>query len=158
MPPLQALVALHGLWFLVLLPPAVWAARRWPAPRLRVVGSTLVAIGALGLVIVAAREAVTWLPSLPDDQACYFPHRVAYVVATLTDVPLTQVALAGIVCWIVGRLRPTRGRLVSTGHEPTCLEPAAARDTLATPSSRAPAVIPLADDASPQRLPEPSGE
>lgn len=158
MPPLQALVALHGLWFLVLLPPAVWAARRWPAPRLRLIGSTLVAIGALGLVIVAAREAATWLPSLPDDHARYFPHRIAYVVATLTDVPLTQLALAGIVCWIVGRLRPTPGRLASTGHEPTRPEPTAARVSLATPSSLAPAGIPLADDAPLQRLPEPSDE
>jgi hypothetical protein len=158
MPPLQALAALHGLWLLVLLPPAVWAACRWPAPRLRLLGSTLVAIVTLGFAILAAREAATWLPTVPGEQARYLPHRILYVVATLTDVPLLQLTLAGTVCWVASRLRGTRGRLVSTGHKPTRPEPAAARVSLATPSSPAPAGIPLADDAPAQRLPEPSGE
>jgi hypothetical protein len=158
MPPLQALAALHGLWFLVLFPAAAWAAFRWSPTRILQLGKTLVGGCVFGLAIVAAREATTWLPSMPNDQVCYFPHRVVYVVATRTEVPLTQLALAGIVCWIGGRLRLTRGRLVSIGHEPTRPEPTAARVSLATPSSPAPAGIPLAVDAPPQRLPEPSSE
>jgi hypothetical protein len=108
MPPLQALVALHGFWLLLLLPSAVWAACRWSPRRLRLLGSTLVAVGTLGLAIVAIREAATWLPSVPDEQARYLPHRLIFVVASLTDVPLVQLALAGTVCYVVGRLRMAR--------------------------------------------------
>jgi hypothetical protein len=158
MPPLQALAALHGLWLLVLLPPAVWTACRWPPPRLRLLGSTLVAIGAVGFAILAAREAATWLPTVPGEQVRYLPHRLLYVVATLTDVPLLQLTLAGTVCWVAGRVRGVRCRLVSAGPEPARPEPEAALVCLATPSSPAPAGSPLADCAPPQRLPEPSSE
>jgi hypothetical protein len=158
MPPLQALAALHGLWLLVLLPPAMWAACRWPAPRLRLLGSTLVAFVTLGFAMLAAREAATWLPTVTGEQARYLPHRILYVVATLTDVPLLQLTLAGTVCWVAGHLRGARCRVVSAGPDPASPKPAAVIVSLDTPSSSAPTGIPLADDAPPQRLPEPSSE
>jgi len=55
MPPLQALVALHGLWVLVLVPCALWGVRKLPASRLRIIGLTLMAAG-LGPAPAAAPD------------------------------------------------------------------------------------------------------
>jgi uncharacterized protein YjeT (DUF2065 family) len=139
MPPLQALAAMHGFWFVLLLPPAVWTARRLPPALLRLIGGALAAIGTLALVGLALREAVTWLPSMPDERTRYLPHRIVYVVATLTDVPLMQLVTVGIVCWVVGRLRGARGRATCACDQPARPDAPAAMGALAMPSSPAPA-------------------
>ncbi len=95
MPPLQALVALHGLWLLVLLPFAVWAARKWQSLHLRLVGYALCAAGLMGLAILIGPELVTWYATVPPAQQKYLVHRVLYVLATNTDAPVVQVVVAG---------------------------------------------------------------
>lgn len=159
MPPLQALAALHGFWLLLLLPPGMWAACCWSPLRLRLLGSTLIAFGVLGLVVLAAREATTWLPSVPDEQARYFSHRLLFVATNLTDLPLMQLTLAGTVCWMAGRLRGTRRQSASAGPESAPLEPMPSRMSVAATPSTTPVGISHADDTPlPQRLPEPSEE
>jgi hypothetical protein len=103
MPPLQALVALHGLWVLAVLPLGVWAMRKWPPLRLKVVGCALTAVGLAALAVVSARELLTWLPNMPSDQQKYIGQRILYVLGTNTDLPVVQVFLAGIALWIAGR-------------------------------------------------------
>jgi len=109
MPPLQALAALHGLWCLGFLPLVFWATRSWSARRLRLCGrlSTLAAI--LGFGVLIGSQIIFWLPHVPSESRQYLPQRVAFTIATSTNVPLVQSLLAGVVCWIVGRRRMTLG-------------------------------------------------
>jgi hypothetical protein len=99
MPPLQALLALHGLWTLALLPVVVWAVRMWPPLLLRVVGYGATALGLTGLAILIGYELLTWYPFVTPEQQEYFPRRILYVLVTNTDLPVVQVFLAGIVLW-----------------------------------------------------------
>jgi hypothetical protein len=112
MPPLQALVALHVFWVLGLIPPVIGAIYWLPAVNLRVLGKGLMWVGMLGLVIVAIRETLTWLPGMPPEDQRYLPQRILFVLATLPEVPLVQIILAGLACRIAGR------RLSQKGSDP----------------------------------------
>jgi hypothetical protein len=105
MPPLQALVALHGLWVLALLTLAAWAVRSWPPRRLRVAGCALIAVGSAALAVVIGRELLTWYPAVTPAQQKYFGQRVLYVIGTNTDLPVVQVLLVGVTLWLAGRRR-----------------------------------------------------
>jgi len=103
MPPLQALVALHGLWALALLPVGVWAVRKWPPLRQRVIGHALSAVGLVALAFLTGRELLTWYPAVLPTQQKYIGPRILYVLGTNTDLPVVQVILAGIALWIAAR-------------------------------------------------------
>jgi hypothetical protein len=105
MPPLQALVALHGLWVLALLPFAVWAVRKWPPRRLQIIGLALCAVGLVGVGILIVQELLTWYPSVSSEQQKYIVPRILYVLGTTTDLPVMQVFLAGISLWFIARRR-----------------------------------------------------
>jgi hypothetical protein len=107
-PELQPLAALHTAWLAALLPPVVWAARAWPVRWVSRAGWTLIALGILGVAGMACREALTWLPQVPEDWRRYFHLRLLYVVVMLIDVPLTQTVVAGIVCCVMARRRVHR--------------------------------------------------
>jgi hypothetical protein len=99
MPPLQALVALHGLWALAFLPFAAWAVRKGPPLRLGVVGYALSAVGLVALAILIGRELLTWYQAVLPAQQKYIAQRILYVLGTNTDLPVVQVFLAGIALW-----------------------------------------------------------
>lgn len=105
---MQALVALHGFWVMALVPPVVIVVRRLPANVLKCVGLSVAAVGVLGLVAVAGHVVAYWEIDTPTRK--YLLRRIAYVIATMTDVPLVQVTVAGLVCYLVGRARGTRDR------------------------------------------------
>lgn len=110
MPPLPALVALHGLWLLLIVPLTVLTLRHASPERLRLLGILLTAIGVTGLGIVGLREASSWLPSVPDGDRWFFLHRVLFALfAELTSVPLVPVTVAGLACWFAGRRRRRAG-------------------------------------------------
>lgn len=106
LPPLQALAALHALWLWALIPAVAFVTRRWPPARLRLLGGALLLAGLVGLTVLALREAAHWLPTVPDEYRRHFPKRVLFATATLTDLPLVQVTLAGAVCLLASRFRP----------------------------------------------------
>jgi hypothetical protein len=108
MPPLQALVALHGLWALALVPPAVWAGRRWPPSRLRFTGYALTAAALLILIWLTGHELATWYRHVSPDEQKYLPQRMLYVLGTSTDLPVVQVFVAGIVLWFGAGRRERR--------------------------------------------------
>ena len=105
MPPLQALVALHGLWVLALVPFVVWAAHSWQPPRLRLVGKGLSAAGLGGLAILIGRELLTSYAAAPSAQISYIAQRILYVLGTNTAFPVMQVVLTGAILRFVGRKR-----------------------------------------------------
>jgi hypothetical protein len=113
LPPLQALVALHAVWVLLLAPLAVWVGRYWPANRTRAAGALLALLGAAGVAALTVVEARTWLPTVSSADRLYLPHRVAYRLALLTDLPLVQVTVVGVALIVAARFRrpmPPAGR------------------------------------------------
>jgi hypothetical protein len=123
MPPLPALLALHGLWLLLIVPLALLAIRRCSPQRLRLLGTVLTVMGLIGLGILAGQEAVKWLPSVPEDDRPYLFHRVLFVLfAERTDVPLLSATLAGAVCWFVGRRRALAFPVTGERPRPTTSE------------------------------------
>jgi hypothetical protein len=112
MPPLQALVALHGLWVLVLIPLGVWALS-WSRPiLLALLGSALTALGLTALGIVVGREMLTWYPTVSLFEKPYLPQRILFVLATTTDLPVVQLLLTGIALSYCARHWRCRGALV----------------------------------------------
>jgi hypothetical protein len=107
MPPLQALLALHGLWLLVFIPSALWASFRWPARRVKSIGSLLIVVGLAGLAWFIGRESQDWYRNVPQEYRQYFVQRVAFVLGTTADVPVVQVLSSGvlmeIIAWWRGR-------------------------------------------------------
>ncbi|SRR5216683_1292438 len=111
MGPLHALLALHGLWILLIVPLTFLLIRISPPIKLLPLGIVLTTIGLLGLGIVAGREMMTWWPTVAAADRIYIGHRVLFVLfADLDEVPILQVTLAGIACWLAAsrRLRPGR--------------------------------------------------
>ena len=105
MPPLQALLALHGLWLLLMIPLVIWALRQWTAAKLYWLGSLLTFLALVVLGVVITRDVVSWLPSVSEEDRRYLAQRVAYSLAIWTDVPVVQALIAGVVSMLVGRRR-----------------------------------------------------
>lgn len=105
MPPLQALLALHGLWLLLAIPLTIWALRQWTAAKLYRLGSLLTFLALVALGFVITKDVVSWLPSVSEEDRRYLAQRVAYSLAIWTDVPVVQALIAGVVCMLVGRRR-----------------------------------------------------
>jgi len=114
MPPLQALLALHGLWCLVFLPLVVGATCVWPTHRLRLVGMRMTLIAAIALAVFVGLQAFIWLPTVPSACRIYLPQRIVFAIATTPEVPLMQSLLASVTCWIAGRRRIVFGLLGGT--------------------------------------------
>ena len=127
MPPLQALLALHGLWCLVLFPLVVGAIRCWPTRRLRLVTRFATLVAVIGLAVMIGLQTIIWLPEARSDYRRYLPQRIVFVIATSPEVPLVPSLLAVVACWIAARRRrspeqPVAGR--ATNFPPIgCKEP-----------------------------------
>jgi hypothetical protein len=60
----------------------------------------LVSLGLVGLAAIVAHTLFLWVPEAPSDRKPYVFQRIAFVLVTLSDVPLMQVTLAGVACWL----------------------------------------------------------
>lgn len=77
---------------------------------LRRAGVVLFAAGAVGLAAIAIWQAMTWLPHASGWRQSYFIQRYFFVLATLIEIPVVPVTVAGVVLWAAGRAarrRPT---------------------------------------------------
>ncbi len=118
MPPLQALVALHGLWILIILPATLSAARKWPLSWLRLVGVVLTTVGLLVLAILGGRELLHWYPAADPARQRFIVQRIVYVLATTTDLPVLQVITAGVTLRLAARRRTRRVLWAEVGPRP----------------------------------------
>ncbi len=109
LPPLQALAAIHGFWLMMLLPPTAWMIARASAPRLWATGVLAFWIGIFGLALVTGRGLTSWLETTAEFRR-YAGQRFLYLAVTSTDLPFGQLALAGLVLWLVGRHREGSNR------------------------------------------------
>jgi hypothetical protein len=106
LPPLQALASMHLLWALVLLPFVAWGLMKGKPHQLHLAGELLFFGALLGIIVVAGRDLLTWLPTVPSHVQTYWPRRALYTIVTLSDVPLVQGLIAGAICWQAGRRKP----------------------------------------------------
>jgi hypothetical protein len=105
-PPLRPLLAVHGLWTLVLVVAAVVAAWKWPTNRLlRRVAGTLSVSGLAALVIVIGHELQIANASVWSGRQAFIGPHLASVLAMNTALPATEVLLAGIIFGLVARWR-----------------------------------------------------
>jgi len=109
MPPLQALAALHGFWFMIVGLPVVWVLGHASLPWLRRIQQSLILVTlAIGLLVLG-HTLLVWLPEEPELRRAYVGQRFLFVIATLGSdlglgrVPLVQLGLAGLVCGIGAR-------------------------------------------------------
>lgn len=79
----------------MLLPLVIWLRRAQPAPWSQFLSRCMLGCGLAGIVLVGLHEALTWLPSTGVWGREYFLHRWAFVVVTLTDLPLLPLTLYG---------------------------------------------------------------
>jgi hypothetical protein len=125
LPPVQALAAMHLFWAVVLVPPVAWALTRGRPRHLRLAGMLLFFGALTGIVVVAARDLLAWLPDAPPEFQAYWARRALYTVVLFSDVPLIQGLLAGAICWGVGRRRGRRIAAPAPAAEPAAAGPAA---------------------------------
>ncbi len=93
-PRLQALLACHGFWLMLLWPPAILLKRRLDPGTGRLTGNVLLGLGVLSLVSMTLYQAITWLPATRS--AAYFLHRVLFVIATQIEIPTVEVIVVGL--------------------------------------------------------------
>jgi len=96
-PPVQALIAMHGFWLVLLSLPVGLCCRFMTANRLLAVSVLALALGLAGIAGVVVWQAEYWLPNASELQREYFLERCLFAVGTMTDIPVIQMALAGLV-------------------------------------------------------------
>lgn len=128
-PPLQALVACHAAWIVVLLPPALLLRRKLSYGVLRRTGWIVFGLGAAGLIVLGLCESLFWLSHTDESQRRYLPQRVGFKLMTLVDVPLTQLVVVAVALLVRGPHRR------ATDHSP--LTSSASSEPPADPSSPA---------------------
>jgi hypothetical protein len=93
--------------------------------RVRLLGLALTSAGVLGLLAFIGWDLIRWLRTVPPDFGRYSPQRILFAVGTNPDVPLVQVAVAGIICWIGASMRERKERgavsQARRGLPPNCL-------------------------------------
>lgn len=118
-PPLPPLLAYHGFWLVLLSLPTLLLCRSLEIWQLRKTGWLLLAIGLSGFVIVGVWEIIPsfphWLLRVGDLEPRYYIHRYLLSLATLVDIPIAQITLAGFCCLLVTR---TRGQQRPITSEP----------------------------------------
>jgi hypothetical protein len=104
LPPLPALAAAHLLW-LVVLGASAWVLRRWFPALLRPIGWVLLLGAVGGGSVLIWTDLSNWMAKVPGEFHQLWPKRIGYRLLTLSEVPLVQAALVGVVCSISGRRR-----------------------------------------------------
>lgn len=114
-PPLQALLACHLSWLVVLLPLA-GVLRSWLSCRQqRVLGMIALVIGCVGMGGLVAYELGTWWPAASEWQRRFFWQRVGFVIATQVELPLVEVIVTGM--FLLSGARSARIRGMAPGSE-----------------------------------------
>ncbi len=85
-PPIKALVTWHAFWAILLVLPALAAIGHLPALWLRRAGLAGILSGLMGLIGIAVRQTVHWLPSVSQSDQQYLVARYLFAVATLVDI------------------------------------------------------------------------
>ena len=105
MPPIHALLALHGIWIMLAIAVVVLAAQSLARRQLQLLGSAAVSVGAVGLLACTGYDLSDWLSTVPEDCRQFGMQRVLFYLGTTTELPLLPLTMAGAVIWLIGRRR-----------------------------------------------------
>lgn len=127
-PPLQALVACHLSWLLVLLPFGVWGRLSCSERWLRYLGCALLLMSLVAVSALAIHERLTWWRSATDFQREFFWERIQFSLATHVDLPIVQLLLVGILLVLPKTEKQHRrdARMISEASAPSDAETASA--------------------------------
>lgn len=89
-PPLQALVACHSSWLVILLPMTVIAVQRVSERTLQLSAVIVLSFALVVLLGVAIHEYLTWYERASAWQRPFFWRRVGFVILTTVEVPMLQ--------------------------------------------------------------------
>ena len=97
---LQALVACHLSWLVVLAPLASIIQSKIPESFTRFLGATLIAFGLVGIVGMIAYELFTWWPSATELQRRYLWQRLGFSIVTQIDLPMIESIITGCLIYV----------------------------------------------------------
>ena len=98
-PPLQALVACHLSWLVVLIPLTALIQTRVTEGYQRLLGTVLITFGLAGVVGIIAYEFFTWWPSANEYHRRYLWQRLGFSIVTQIDLPVIESIVTGcLVC------------------------------------------------------------
>lgn len=99
-PPLQALVAWHGFWTLLLAGPMMIGGRHLDR-RTQVRAALVVGgLGLLGVLGFVAWDCLVWYPRVSSFQQQFLLQRCLFSIATSVDLPVIALTLAGFGLWL----------------------------------------------------------
>lgn len=119
-PPLQALVACHVAWLVLLFPPVIIARRFVATKTLRRAAASVLLIAVAGLLAVAANQYLTWLDHVSQWQRQFYWQRVGFVILTTVELPILELAgLATLILlWSLGSRHPGRNHYLGVATIP----------------------------------------
>ncbi len=100
-PPSAALLAMHTFWLLTLVPAAFVAVRISPGMEWRMIGLGLLTTAVVAIVMIGVADYFMFQKDYLSP--VYVWQRFLYRLATLSDVPVVQLALAGLALANLGR-------------------------------------------------------
>jgi len=95
---IEDLTAMHAAWAVVMMPPVFFVIRgkrqfgRW---SLRI-GNVALLSAIVVFLAVVMHTLLVWIPSTPEHLRGYYWQRIGFVIANMVDIPLIQLAIAGI--------------------------------------------------------------
>jgi len=96
-PPVQALLAWHLSWIVLLVPLSFLAGfRLTPTARNRTCAGLLV-LFATAMLAVAAHECLIWYPSAGDAAQQFIVQRIGFRIVTLVEAPILELLLPALI-------------------------------------------------------------
>jgi hypothetical protein len=109
-PPLQALVACHVAWLVVLIPTVIIARRFVATKTLRRAAASVLFLTVTGLLAIVVNQSLTWLAQVSEWQRQFYWQRVGFVILTAVELPILELAGLStlILLWSIGSRHPGR--------------------------------------------------
>jgi len=107
-PPVQALVACHGFWTVLIAPVVGFSIYVGNSRHRRWWGRLFFLSGMLGIAAIIVYQVGIWLPEATPYQRPYLVQRCLFILATTVDVPLVPMTLAGLALWSSAALEEQR--------------------------------------------------
>lgn len=147
-PPVGALIACHGFWVILLLPPMVLLSHHVSAQTRHRLGLLLTLAGIAALSVIGVWEWHHWYAVASAWQRKYLLQRYLFSVATLVDVPVIQVTMVGLF-WISAGFRDHRPREHAGPNLPTARSTKSGQNPADLITARCPIAV---DSKRPQTL------
>jgi len=102
-PPVSALVAMHGFWTLLAMPPLGLISQTWQRRHVHQLGRILWISAAVVIAGVVLWQTFIWWPTANRLQRPYIVHRCLFSLVMLVDLPVLPALLGGITLCAMSR-------------------------------------------------------